>query len=259
MEFYVSAATDVGIRKQINQDSLAVRRFSTPIGEVVFAILCDGMGGLEHGEVASAAIVSAFVEWAEREIPVLACTPLEDAVLRERWTKLLRQQNEWIRGYGAENNCTLGSTATVLLLTGQRYYVLNIGDSRAYELGLQVTQLTRDHTLVEDEIQMGNLTREQAEQAPVKNVLTRCVGVVESAIPDMFFGATMPGAVYLLCSDGFRHCISGEEIQYGLMPRTWEDVDNMQQRIQILIEQNKQRGETDNISAIAIYAAATEE
>lgn len=249
----MSAVTDVGIKKQVNQDSLAVRRLLAPIGEVVFAILCDGMGGLEHGEIASCSITSAFCDWAEGVLPQMVCEPVEDSVLREQWTALIQEQNEKIRAYGTENECTLGSTVTALLLTPQRYYVLNIGDSRTYEIGVQVKQLTEDHTVVEEEVRRGNLTPEQAALAPMKNVLTRCVGVTESVYPDLFFGETVRDTTYMLCSDGFRHRVMPEEMQAWLLPHTQEEIEGLEQRAQALVELNKQRGETDNISVIAIY------
>lgn len=253
MEFYISTSTDVGIKKKINQDNLFAEQLLTENGKIAVAVLCDGMGGLKHGEVASASIVSAFSEWVHYALPSLARHPLEDHIVREQWTDLITLQNQKIRLYGQQNDCAVGSTVTALLLTEHRYFILNIGDSRAYEISDAVRQLTLDHTVIANEIRLGNLTPKQAESSPMKNVLTKCVGVAESVYPDMFFGETARNAVYMLCSDGFRHHITAEEMREHLLLRASTDIVQMKQREEALIKLNKQRGETDNISVITIF------
>lgn len=252
MEFYISASTDIGVKKKVNQDRLFAQQLSTEIGNIAAAILCDGMGGLQYGEVASASIVSAFSDWVCHMLPLLARCPLEDHIIKEQWTDLIATQNQKIRLYGLQNNCAVGSTVTALLLTDSRYFLLNIGDSRAYEISDDIRQLTVDHTVIANEIRLGNLTPAQAENSPMKNVLTKCVGVAESVYPDMFFGETAKNAVYMLCSDGFRHCVAAEEMHAYLLPRTKADITRMKCQEEALIELNKQRGETDNISVITI-------
>lgn len=253
MEFYISAATDIGTHRKINQDSLFVRRLETRTGKMVLAVLCDGMGGLNFGELASAAIVSAFTDWMYRELPALSQSPLEDHAIREQWNRLIKEQNRLIRSYGQRCHCTTGSTVTALLLTENRYFLLNIGDSRAYEIAEQVIQLTEDHTVVANEVRLGNLTKEQAEHSSIQNVLTRCVGVQKEVWPDLFFGTVRKGAVYMLCSDGFRHRLTTEEMQEHLLNAAKKELSQMKCREEYLIELVKQRGETDNISVITIY------
>lgn len=252
MDFIISASTDVGIRRAVNQDSLFVRKLHTAIGKMVFAVLCDGMGGLKYGEVASAVLIDAFTDWMYIYLPKLSQRQLEDYIIREQWIAVINAQNSRIREFGMQNNCSVGSTITALLLTENRYFLLNIGDSRAYEIADQVVQLTYDHTVVANEVRLGNLTPEQAELAPGQNILTKCVGVAESVYPDMFFGDTKRNAVYMLCSDGFRHKISAEEMRGYLLSEGYQSISAMKKE-EYLIELNKQRGETDNISVITIY------
>ncbi len=254
MEFYISASTDIGTRRKVNQDSLSVRRLETRTGKMVLAVLCDGMGGLNFGELASGAIVSAFTDWMYRELSALSRHPLEDHTIRKQWSELIEAENSRIRAYGERYHCMTGSTVTALLMTESRYYLLNIGDSRAYEIGEQVTQLTEDHTVVANEVRLGNLTKEQADHSSIQNVLTRCVGVKETAYPDLFFGTVRKGAVYMLCSDGFRHRINETEMQEHLLYAVKGKPSEMKRREEYLIELTKQRGETDNISVITIYA-----
>ena len=253
MKFYIMGATDTGVSRPTNQDSMFAKRFMTRWGECAFAVLCDGMGGLQHGEVASASLAAAFAEWAGRRLPA-AEAPLSDHALRTEWTEIIRTENQKLQAYGMEHRCHLGSTVTALLVSARRYCILNIGDSRAYELCQTCRQLTVDHTVAEDEVQLGNLTPEQAQLLPMKSVLTRCVGVYDRVYPDLFFGDTRPGAVYMLCSVGFRHHVTQEELLEYLMPRSGDPAADLRKGEAALIDLDKRRGERDNISVLAIYA-----
>lgn len=252
MNFIISANTDVGIVKKTNQDSLTAMVINTPQGRMAFAVLCDGMGGLEKGEVASASVINAFRSWAANELPNLCGQPLEDATIRSQWEGIISQQNQTIKTYGARQGVRLGTTVVAMLLTQTRYYILNVGDSRAYELTHEIKQLTNDQTFVAREIAMGHMTKEEAEQDSRRNVLLQCVGASDDVYPDMFFGEVQPNAIYMLCSDGFRHEITPEEIYEKLQPGVLFDDYTMQQHTLHLIELNKQRQERDNISALLV-------
>lgn len=252
MDFFIATATDKGTKRPTNQDSLFAGQFMTRCGTYAFAVLCDGMGGLQHGELASASIVSAFSAWANERLPRIA-KPIMDHEVREEWAGIIQAENHKLRTYGLKNGCTLGSTVTALLLSEERFFILNIGDTRAYELHGECRQVTVDHTVIAEEISLGNLTPEQAEASPMRSVLTRCVGVYDRVYPDMFFGDTRPGAVYLLCSDGFRHCISPAEMAANLMPSSGDPALDLRKGEEWLIGLVKQRGEKDNISVAVIY------
>ena len=253
MEFYISATTDIGTKRKINQDSLSVRKLETRTGNMVLAVLCDGMGGLKFGELASASVVSAFTDWMYRDLSMLSQYPLEDHTIRKQWSDLIGVQNCRIRAYGERYHCMTGSTVTALLLTESRYYLLNIGDSRAYEIAEQVTQLTEDHTVVANEVRLGNLTKEQADHSSIQNVLTRCVGVKETAYPDLFFGTVRKGAVYMLCSDGLVHETEEKELADRLSPKRCGNISALHEALVQLTEDVKQRGETDNITAVGMH------
>lgn len=248
MNFIISASTDIGIAKETNQDSLSSMVINTPLGRMAFCILCDGMGGLDKGEVASASVVTAFRNWALNQLPQLCQQPLEDATIRSQWCAIIDQQNDAIKSYGARQGVRLGTTAVVMLLTQTRYYILNVGDSRAYELTTQVRQLTNDQTFVAREVAMGHMTPEEAATDSRRSVLLQCVGASDDVYPDMFFGDVAHDAVYMLCSDGFRHEITEQEIYDQLQPGVLFDDYTMQQHAVSLIELNKQRQERDNIS-----------
>ena len=252
MNFIVTANTDIGIVKDTNQDGMSVKVINTSQGRMVFAILCDGMGGLAKGEVASTTVVSAFNDWVNNELPVLCNAPIEDSVIREQWEKIILEQNNLIKDYGAKQGIRLGTTIVVVLMTQTRYYMLNIGDSRAYEISDMLYQLTEDQTFVQREMNAGRMTEEEAKVDPRRSVLLQCVGASDYIYPDMFFGEVKDNAVYMLCSDGFRHEITPDEIYEKFQPNALLDVESMNENTRQLIELNKQRAERDNISVVLV-------
>lgn len=252
MNFIVSANTDIGIVKNTNQDSLSVKVLNTSIGRMSFAILCDGMGGLAKGEVASASVIRAFDEWVNTELPLLCNAPLDENVVKAQWEKILLDQNNIIKTYGARQGVKLGTTAVVMLLTDNQYFIMNVGDSRAYEFTDTMAQLTNDQTFVAREVALGNMTPEQAEVDERRSVLLQCIGASEEVYPDFFVGETKLNATYMLCSDGFRHEITPDEIFAKFQPGVLMDDSTMNQNTLDLIELNKQRNERDNISVVLV-------
>lgn len=168
MNFIISTATDIGTTKATNQDSFNARVMTTPLGRMAFAVVCDGMGGLDKGEVASASVVNAFCKWAEQRLPDLCESGLTDSAVRADWVGIATEYNEKIKLYGKRCGLAsgLGTTVTALLLTEQRYYIINVGDTRAYEIGDHVALLTKDQTVVAREVELGNLTQVEAETDP---------------------------------------------------------------------------------------------
>lgn len=252
MEYIVSAHTDAGICKGINQDSLTVKIAQSCIGNLAFAVLCDGMGGLEQGEVASADMVRRFSQWFRHRLPLLLAYPLEESIIRQEWETIIRQGNEKIMCYGKKQGIYLGTTIVAGLFTDNGYYIMNVGDSRAYELSDRIRAITTDQTIVQRELQEGILTQEQARHDPRRSVLLQCVGASEKVYPDMFFGRTKRNAVYMFCSDGFWHRISEEEIYQYLGPEAADHAEAMEANARYLVELNKRRLEKDNISVAMI-------
>lgn len=252
MNFIVAARTDIGTTKSTNQDSLSIRVANTAQGKMVFAVLCDGMGGLDKGEVASASVIRAFDNWFRNTLPALCAAPIQDATIREQWNNIVTEQNVSIKTYGARQGVKLGTTVVAMLITQDRYYVMNVGDSRAYEISTYVKQITNDQTFVAREVALGNMTEEQAKTDDRRSVLLQCVGASDDVYPDMFFGDTNGNAVYMLCSDGFRHEISADEIYAKLCPDVLLSEDAMNANATELIELNKARQERDNISVALV-------
>lgn len=255
MNFLSIAHTDIGIRKNTNQDSVLIKEASTDYGRVHLSVICDGMGGLAKGEVASATLIRAFSRWFEEELPFLLYEPKEAGwidynALQKSWNQLIDEINVKIADYGEACHAPCGTTLAVLLMAEGHYYVANVGDSRVYLFRERMEPLTKDQTFVQREVDEGRMTPEEAAVHPQKNVLLQCVGASPVVIPDFYEGTCQEGDVFLLCSDGFRHLITQEEFEKILAPENLVTEKDMKDAAIYCTELNKQRKENDNISVI---------
>lgn len=253
MQFVVTADTDVGTSKRTNQDSVLVKHASTNLGEVVMAIICDGMGGLSKGELASATVVRAFSEWFDRELP-LELKNLDMQIVASKWCLLLKTLNARILEYSASmQGESMGTTFSGILMVGEEYVIVHVGDSRVYHISSSLVQLTTDQTFVAREVARGTMTLEQAKTDKRRNMLLQCVGASKVVDPQVILGKVEKG-VYMLCSDGFRHEITKQEIYESLNPINLMSKSTMHSNTKYLMELVKKRGERDNISVILVKA-----
>ncbi|MDO4617671.1 MAG: serine/threonine-protein phosphatase [Lachnospiraceae bacterium] len=257
MEFLSVAHSDVGIRKRTNQDSVLIKEASTDYGKVHLSVICDGMGGLAKGEVASATLIRAFSRWFEETLPFLLYEKrfndrLDFNELQKSWNQLIAQCNDLIGHYGEACHAPCGTTAAAILMAEGSYYIANVGDSRVYILRRNMRSLTKDQTFVQREVDEGRMTVEEAAVHPQKNVLLQCVGASPVVVPDFYTGSYGPGDVFLLCSDGFRHVISEEEFMNFIRPAELQTEADMKDAAIYCTELNKQRRENDNISVILV-------
>lgn len=253
MEKYcVAYRTDVGIKKKTNQDSLLIKGVSNGKNEALFAVICDGMGGMARGELASATAVRDFSEWFLRDFMPSGINQKKENI-RRQWLEVLREMNRKLISYGRINHIQLGTTVTaILLLPEGEYQICHVGDTRIYKVSEQMEQLSEDHTFVEREVKKGNMTPEQAAVDSRKNVLLQCIGVNSRFEPQFLEGRFLEQDGILLCSDGFRHRVTEDEIFSSLQECRYKDKAGIEDKLIKLVELNKQRGETDNISAIFI-------
>lgn len=252
MQYLVTADTDVGIVKQTNQDSVLIKHANTQIGEIVLAVICDGMGGLAKGELASATVIQEFSRWFNEDLQQEFPAP-NLQVIADKWVAMLRTLNAKIGTYGRALGASLGTTFTGMLFVGDNYLIGHVGDTRAYYINSGLYQLTTDQTFVAREIRRGTMTPEQAKVDKRRNMLLQCVGASDKVDPEVLIGRIEKGA-YLLCSDGFRHEIQEKEIYESLNPINLFNKETMHANVRYLIEQNKMRQERDNISAVLIKA-----
>ena len=254
MNYLTAVHTDVGIRKKTNQDSVLIETAATDYGQVLLSVVCDGMGGLAKGEIASAILVKAFSNWFHREFPEILYKGMEANTLRSSWTNLVLEQNQKIKEYGLNCNVSLGTTAAAMLLTDHIYYIINVGDSRVYYLKDGITQMTVDQTFVQREMDLGRMTLEEAGNHPRRNVLLQCVGASSVIEPDFYVGVFEKDSVFMMCSDGFRHVIQPEEFYERLKPELMVTEEKMKESAVYFTELNKSRREDDNISVVLIRA-----
>jgi serine/threonine protein phosphatase PrpC len=245
-----AAVTDVGLRKQTNQDAHYVRAACTPAGKSLLAVVCDGVGGLSHGEMASALVVQAFADWYLGELAQLDAFPDPYDIAR-RWGSLILGCNADILARAADVGAKIGTTvAAILIYGGQHYIAVNVGDSRIYHISSGIRQVTRDHTVAADAVEKGELTKEEAAHDRRRSVLTKCVGTSKALDPDFYKGSMGANDLVLLCSDGFYGKTSEMEMFRLLSPFRGNSVANMDAILRDIIDSAKIRGEKDNITAI---------
>ena len=252
MKYLGSAVTDMGIMKKMNQDSVCVKIADTEAyGQIAMGVLCDGMGGLEKGELASATVIRIFEEWFDYQLPGKIMGYTWEGMAAE-WERMIKAANHKMLDYGKKNRVTLGTTVSAILIIEGKYMIAHVGDSRAYKINDSVEQLTEDQTFVAREVKRGNMLEEQARRDSRRNVLTQCVGASGTVKPDILHGCVEADSVYMLCSDGFWHELTTEEMYERFRTERIRNAEEMTQNSRCLIERVKQRNERDNISVALI-------
>ena len=247
------ADTDIGITKDINQDSVVVKHAKTDDKEVMMAIICDGMGGLALGELASASVVRSFSKWFDEELPY-ELQNLDMQIIAEKWVLIIKELNLKILEYSqAIKGQGIGTTFSGLLLVNDLYLVVHVGDTRVYQITDELKQLTMDQTFVAREISRGNMTLEQAKTDKRRNMLLQCIGASKMVEPEVIMGRVQNG-VYMLCSDGLRHEVTEDELYQILCPDALKNKEMMNKNARRIIDLVKERKEKDNISIVVIKA-----
>jgi len=245
----ITSCTDPGMVRSHNEDSVA----ADPVNGL--AVLADGMGGYNAGEVASGMATTVI---ATEVAQVLAKTPphkQEESggnVVAER---LLREQilkantSIYQAAQSQPQYAGMGTTLVVCLFYDNRVMVAHIGDSRLYRLrGEEFTQITRDHSLLQEQIDSGLITLEQAKFAQHKNLVTRALGIDPAVEPEIREYRTEPGDIYLLCSDGLCDMVSDEDI--GMTVQALGA--NLNLAAQQLVQMANDNGGRDNVSVILV-------
>lgn len=252
MAYLMAAYTDIG-KKAVNQDAFCVRMADTPLGEMAMAVLCDGMGGADDGDMASEDTIAAFTKWFEKELPALLVNGFSAEGMESSWRNLIASQNARLIQYGKENNRKLGTTASAILVSKKCSYMIHIGDSRIYQINRrQITQLTMDHSLVAEEVRQGILTPEQAKLDSRRNQLTQCIGIRGDTQPQFRSIPSDRKTTFLLCSDGFVHENGEKEMWRLLNPKRAGNEKSMRSGLVSLTEHAKEVGESDNITTVLL-------
>ena len=232
--------TDRGVIREQNQDAGAPQVL--PDGRVL-ALVCDGMGGARAGNVASTMAVDIIMdEFLAEEEGARTLDSLKAAAA-------LANRRIFQRAAGEESCAGMGTTLVAALADGEEALILNEGDSRAYHLSEEggIVRVTRDHSLVEDLVQRGELTREQARTHPHKNLITRALGAEPELRADVFRQPLAAGDYLLLCSDGLSNVVSEQELLYEVV-HGGEACTCCRRLLEIALH----RGAPDNVTAVLI-------
>ncbi|MEE0866949.1 MAG: Stp1/IreP family PP2C-type Ser/Thr phosphatase [Clostridia bacterium] len=239
----VIAKTDCGKHRKINEDYVACQI----VEDMVILLLADGMGGHNGGEVASKTAVDTvrcyLNEHLKKEmLPVQIFECIRTAISNAN-VKLLdmASKNKALQG--------MGTTLEVCVVNFKNAYIAHVGDSRVYKIGGKdkITQVTRDHSLVEEMVLAGTITREEARNHPQRNIITRAVGTRPYVEPDTYVTSFSENEVMVLCSDGLSNMVTDEEI-YSII----KSADNPETAAEKLIESANYAGGIDNISVIVL-------
>ena len=252
MNIQIGYFTDKGIRKAIDEDSFVIRTASTAVGPMVMAAVCDGMGGLNRGELASSELVQCLSEWFDETLPVLLSDGLDIDTLRAGIEYELRRQNDRFEAYASRRGFRMGTTAAILLLYCGWAITINVGDSRIYAATNRLVQLTKDQSFVQSEVDAGRLTPEAAAVDPRRNLLLQCIGQSALVTPDILCYPWESGTTYLLCSDGFHHELRPDEICGCIAAAAGQGNEAMSAQLARLGQMVMARGEIDNITALTV-------
>jgi serine/threonine protein phosphatase PrpC len=234
-------ATDTGMKRSQNQDSIALH------SDFNLFLVADGMGGHRGGETASKMAVdiipSLLKEWSKNS----------DSNRNHLLAESIRGACSAIFQYAVDHPELqgMGTTSVGVWFENDKASIANVGDSRCYFFqNKNLWQISRDHSLVQDKLRAGIITREQLKSDKTRNVITRCVGFESNVEVDLFEIETMPGDVFLLCSDGLTGQLSDEEISSILTKML--PTSSLEEITNHLIQLANEHGGDDNISVVLI-------
>lgn len=237
--------TDTGQIRTVNEDYAFVSE--RPIGKLPnLFVVADGMGGHKAGERASSYAVQALLEYVKKSRESKPVRVLRRAI--EHANELVYEEAS-----ASEEHRGMGTTMVAATLVKDTLYVTNVGDSRLYIINDGITQVTHDHSLVEEMVRMGKLTREESQHHPDKNIITRAVGVKDSVEIDFFEEKIDYKDVILLCSDGLTNMVDDEQILQII--RSEKD---LKKAAELLVDTANRNGGKDNITVLLISRKSNE-
>ena len=250
---YISTYYSIkGNVRSVNQDSLLIMQAETSLGNILLASVCDGMGGHSCGEKASSLAVHALENWFIHDFPVLLPKRITKEKLWQSLTSLTRRLSYQMTA--EYENIILGTTCTMIILIGDHYYYMNIGDSRIYLIGRKMWQITHDQTLVQQKIDRHEITWEESFEDPDQGILLQAIGSNQKPVPEFGYGSYAKDDYFLLTSDGFYHHLTANEIFNEITSCNLNTKEKMNDLLQSLTSRAEERNETDNITSILVKA-----
>ena len=241
----IAGFTDIGLRRSHNEDHIG---FSQQLG---IAVLADGMGGHQAGEIAAQMAVASVMESLQSLLARESAGPITSSQLLEYVSHTISDSNSKIfqAAEAKEAHKGMGTTVVAALINGSRCYAGHVGDSRLYLFrDQQLKRITRDHSLVQDLIDKGFYTEVEARNAHVGHVVTRALGTRSDVEVDVIYQDLEPNDTLLLCSDGLSDMVPDWQISETL----YEQRDDLNMAARKLIKLANRHGGKDNISVILI-------
>ncbi len=237
----VKAKTDIGIKRHTNQDDFAVLSLTD---KACLAVVCDGMGGANAGNVASKMACEVIVSFVERSfrqgLDVSGITALLQSAILSANIEIyeMAQKSDELKG--------MGTTVVAAFVSKEFTVVSHVGDSRAYLVGEDIIQLTRDHSVVQSLIESGKLTPQEARVHPRRNVITRALGIEPEVLVDSDEYHLNQGESLLLCSDGLSNFVTNNEIKAVFSRKENENA------AEELVDIANKNGGGDNITVVTV-------
>lgn len=239
-----AAKTDKGMQREINEDSYSITAGCDGVPQCF--IIADGMGGHNSGEIASKTAVD-FVVQAVRD-SYQALTNEESAGDAISEIIIRANQEVYRKSLELESYNGMGTTLILATILNNRLFVGHIGDSRVYVInGGGTSQVTVDHSYIEELIRTGSLSREEAENHPNKNIITRALGCAESIEVDLLTRGIAENDIVLICTDGLSNMLSDEEIRQIV-----QNNDDPELACTGLVKASNEKGGVDNITVILV-------
>lgn len=264
--FAIAGSSNVGARKSVNQDAWCALSAETSVGDVALTVVCDGVGGLSSGELASSTVVYEFSRWFQRDFPQLAAASVarEGTVslseVADVWGQMLAGLNRRIGDYGRRQDVRLGTTFTGMLICQGRYVIGHVGDCRVYRVASgQIEQLTNDQTLAARSVAEGTMTKEEALHSPQGSVLLQSVGTQVELRPEFSYGEVHEGDLFVTCCDGFYRRLGDEGVRSVYAQVNAVSEAALLAATEHLIQQDMANGEKDNLTAVCLAVVAPEE
>jgi protein phosphatase len=243
LAFEVTGRTDIGRVRRSNQDAFGV------VEALSLAVVCDGMGGVAGGEVASSVALESFVDVARQELEASRSSDQERT--RRALCRAVAAANRAVRARASYDTRFrgMGTTLVGARLDGNELTVVNVGDSRAYMVRAgDARQMTRDHSYVAEQMRLGRMTEREAERSPMQSAITRAIGIEEDVTPDFFTEKMEAGDTVLLCSDGLIRHVKDAEIGKMVGDADLSCADICER----LIATANERGGTDNVTCVVM-------
>lgn len=258
LTYRLAARTDIGLKRSVNEDNFEV--FEIPGTQAAF-VVCDGMGGLKAGDIASAEATRAIG------------TTLQSALANGRTApgaldEALRAANDAVNALprpgrfedptvrlgspAKEAAAVIGTTAVAGLVVGEKLYLGHAGDSRAYRVrGDKLARLTDDHSFVAEQVRQGNMSEAEARKSRFRNMITRAVGIDPNIQPDLLEETLRPDDLILVCSDGLTTMLEDHEIEEHMLSPRFAKLA-LEGQVESLIDAANKRGGSDNTTVLLL-------